>query len=157
MTKSVAKFLIDKEEPDFTYLAKLFVSEYFKEPKRGYGQNVIEVFHKLKNSKFTDIYKPASEQFWGGGSYGNGGAMRIAPVALYFNNDYKTMIHVARNATKITHTNSLGIHGALLQCIAIQQSLHIDPKNSVDPSKFCQELQNKIREIEKEDHQDEDG
>lgn len=155
MTKSVAKFLIDKPEPDFTFLAKLFVSEYFKDPNRGYGQNVIEVFHKLKNSKFVNIYKPASEQFWGSGSYGNGGAMRIAPVALYYNNDYKTMLDVAINSTKITHTNSLGVYGALLQCIAVQQSLHIDSKCSIDPIKFCQDLQSKIREIEK-DQQDEE-
>lgn len=65
MMKSVAKFLTDKPEPDYRFLARLFVTEFFKEPKRGYGQNIVEVFHKLRNSKFEDVYKPAKEQFMG--------------------------------------------------------------------------------------------
>lgn len=157
MVKSVAKFLIDKPEPDFTFLAKLFVSEYFKEPKRGYGENVVEVFHKLRNSKYADIYKPASEQFWGSGSYGNGGAMRIAPVALYFHDSYQSMLDVATQSTKITHTNVLGINGALLQSIAIHQSLYYNPKDTIDPVKFCLELQNKMKEVERNQEEEEIG
>ncbi len=35
---------------------------------------------------------PASQQFDGQGSYGNGGAMRIAPAALYgYNGDIKQL------------------------------------------------------------------
>lgn len=148
MMKSVAKFLIDKPEPDYKFLAKLFVNEYYNEPKRGYGQNVVEVFHKLKNTKYEDVFKPAREQFFGGGSYGNGGAMRIAPVALYFHSNYKAMIDVAKNATKITHSNILGINGAILQCIAIHQALLTDPENSINPKTFCSELSTKMKDIE---------
>lgn len=151
MTKSVAKFLIQDSAKDFSVLAKLFVNEYFKEPNRGYGQNVIEVFHKLKNSRYVDIYKPSSEQFWGSGSYGNGGAMRIAPVALYFHDDFEKMIEVATNCTKITHTNLLGINGALLQCMAVNQSFKLDMKNVIDPHQFCSELMSKMEVIEKHD------
>ncbi|KAJ8980095.1 hypothetical protein NQ317_008556 [Molorchus minor] len=155
MMKSVAKFIIDKPEPDYKFLAKLFATEYFSEPKRGYGQNVIEVFHKLKNSKFENIYKPATEQFFGSGSYGNGGAMRIAPVALFFHDNYKLMLEVAINTTKITHTNILGINGALLQCIAIHQALLMDPENKIDPIVFCKKLNEKMKELEKVDEDDE--
>ncbi|KAJ8942685.1 hypothetical protein NQ314_010009 [Rhamnusium bicolor] len=157
MMKSVAKFLIDKPEPDYKFLAKLFVTEYFKDPKRGYGQNVVEVFHKLKNSKFDDIFKPANEQFLGSGSYGNGGAMRVAPIALYFYNKYNYMLEVATNATKITHTNILGINGALLQCIAISQALLCDPETKIDPKVFCNQLCDKMKEIEKVDEDDLDA
>ncbi|KAJ8919096.1 hypothetical protein NQ315_012081 [Exocentrus adspersus] len=151
MCKSVAKFLIDKPEPDYKFLAKLFVTEYFNEPKRGYGENVIEVFRKLKNTKFEDVYKPAREQFFGSGSYGNGGAMRIAPVSLYFYNQYHSMVEVAKNVTKITHSNILGINGALLQCLAVHQALLSDPENSIDPKKFCTELSTKLKDIEEVD------
>lgn len=149
MTKSVAKFLIEDSGKDFTTLAKLFVDEYFNKPNRGYGQNVVEVFHKLRNSKYVDIYKPASEQFWGGGSYGNGGAMRIAPVALFYSDEYEKMLEVATNCTKITHTNILGVNGALLQCMAIHQSFQQDPKKKLDPVEFCSKLLSKVEEIEK--------
>ncbi|XP_030747355.1 ADP-ribose glycohydrolase ARH3-like isoform X2 [Sitophilus oryzae] len=148
MMKSMAKFLIDKPEPDFTYLAKLFVTEYFKEPRRGYGQSVVAVFEKLRNSKYTNIYQPANEQFDGSGSYGNGGAMRIAPVALYYSSDYNNMINVARDATRITHSNIFGINGALLQCIAVQQALHINPSSKINIKEFCSCLLEKIKLIE---------
>lgn len=123
MTRSIGKFLVDKPEPDFSFLARLFVKDYYLEPNRGYGGNVIKVFEKLKLNKFQDVYKPASEQFGGSGSLGNGGAMRIAPIALCFHDNSKKMLNIARKATEITHTNSLGVNGALLQCLAVQQSL----------------------------------
>lgn len=151
MMKSVAKFLTDKPEPDYKFLANLFVTEYFNQPKRGYGQNVVEIFQKLKNTKYEDIYKPAREQFFGSGSYGNGGAMRIAPIALYFYSNYEAMVEVAKNATKITHSNILGINGALLQCIAIHQALLSDPENVIDPKAFCSELSTKMKDIEEVD------
>jgi len=60
-----------------------FVEEFFKEPYRGYGRNVITVFEALKEEKFRDPYGPAARQFDGAGSRGNGGAMRISPAALF--------------------------------------------------------------------------
>lgn len=148
MAKSVAKCLIDKPPMDFKYLANLFVREYFLEPRRGYGQNVIEVFHKLRSTKFVDIYKPALDQFNGTGSYGNGGAMRIAPIPLYFNANYEAMINAAISATEITHTHSLGVHGALLQSIAIHQSLLLNPQEKADHQSFVLQLIEKMNLLE---------
>lgn len=155
MTKSVAKCLIDKPAVDFKCMARLFVKEYFAEPKRGYGQNVIEVFHKLRGGKFEDIYKPAQEQFGGMGSFGNGGAMRVAPLALYFHNNYKGMIEAVTHATKITHTNKDGVNGALLQAIAIHQSLLMDPVDKIDVEHFTNQLIDKMKDIETVDENDE--
>lgn len=155
MMKSVAKFLIDKPDPDFDYLAKLFVNEYFNQPRRGYGAGIITVFDKLRNSKFEDIFKPAKEQFNGSGSYGNGGAMRIAPIALFYHNDYNNMLDVAKYATKVTHNHILGINGALLQCLAVHQVLLMDPKNAINPKEFCNELLKKIKIIEEASKEEE--
>ncbi|GJQ69353.1 hypothetical protein Trydic_g6480 [Trypoxylus dichotomus] len=154
MTKSMAICLIDKPPMDFKYLAHLFVKEYFSEPRRGYGQNVVEVFNKLRSSKFEDIYKPAREQFNGTGSYGNGGAMRISPIPLFFYNNYEAMIEAATKATQITHTHSLGIHGALLQCIAIHQSLLMDPREKADYQLYTKNLIEKMQAIETDDMHD---
>ena len=60
-----------------------FVSEFFEEPDRGYGGSIADVFNKLKKSGGSDPFLPAKEQFGGQGSFGNGGAMRISPAALY--------------------------------------------------------------------------
>ncbi|KAL3278900.1 hypothetical protein HHI36_016420 [Cryptolaemus montrouzieri] len=157
MTRSVAKALIDKPEPDFKFLAKLFVKEYFLEPNRGYGQNVVSVFQKLRQNKFEDVFKPASEQFNGSGSLGNGGAMRIAPVALYYFDKYNIMIDVVTNATKITHTNPLGVNGALLQSIAIQECLLEPQGEKLNVHNFVKKLLDKMKVFEYEDEDDLDG
>ncbi|KAL1490314.1 hypothetical protein ABEB36_013030 [Hypothenemus hampei] len=149
MMKSVAKFLVTTPEPDLNYLAKLFVNEYYNEPKRGYGQSVATVFEKLKHSKYTDIFRPASEQFDGRGSYGNGGAMRIAPISLYFHNDLENMIKLARDSTRITHGHMLGINGAILQALAIRQAFLLDPTETVKADEFCNTLLKQIHEVEK--------
>lgn len=57
--------------------------EHSREPMRGYGRDVGTVFKKLQDTDFRDLYGPSSEQFDGRGSFGNGGAMRIAPMALF--------------------------------------------------------------------------
>ncbi|KAJ8316857.1 hypothetical protein KUTeg_004761 [Tegillarca granosa] len=57
-------------------------NEYFAEPHRGYGASVGVVFQSLKECDCLDLYGPASRQFDGSGSYGNGGAMRISPLAF---------------------------------------------------------------------------
>lgn len=148
MMKSVAQFLIDKPEPDMKHLAKLFVTEYFQEPRRGYGQNVVEVFGKLRNSKYQDIFRPSQDQFNGLGSYGNGGAMRIAPIPLYFYDDFENMLHIATESTKITHSNILGIHGAILQCLAIHQAFLTDSESPINREEFCINLLEKMKTIE---------
>ena len=151
MTKSVAKSLIDKPAVDFKFMARLFVKEYFSEPRRGYGQNVIEVFSKLRGNKFEDIYKPAQEQFSGMGSFGNGGAMRVSPLALYFHNNHQGMLSAVTKATQITHTHKNAINGAILQSIAVQQCLQLDPVERIDVQKFTKILMEKMSTLEGED------
>ncbi|XP_019754450.1 ADP-ribosylhydrolase ARH3 isoform X1 [Dendroctonus ponderosae] len=156
MMRSVANFLLDKPDGDMKHLARLFVNEFFKQPGRGYGQNVVEVFEKLKDTKYKDVFKPATEQFNGSGSYGNGGAMRMAPIPLFFNDNFDAMLKVAEESTKITHTNLLGINGALLQCLAIHQAFQADSSRPVDVQSFCAELLKKIKKIEDNAYEVED-
>ena len=78
------------------------------------------MFAKLRSRKFDDPFGPAKEQFNGQGSYGNGGAMRISPIALYCFQNLDTMIDTAVKTTKITHTHPLGINGAILQVSIIK-------------------------------------
>ncbi|KAF7995786.1 hypothetical protein HCN44_006893 [Aphidius gifuensis] len=141
MTKCLAESLIEKKNLDLVDVVKKFVKSYYREPNRGYGQSVITVFQKLRANKFTDILKPASEQFNGQGSLGNGGAMRIAPIALFSCHDYDEMIKMTRDETSLTHTHT----------IAIQQSLELDPEDELDTSEYIDNLIDKMDEIEVED------
>ena len=92
-----------------------FVKEYFTDPRRGYGHQVVDVFHKLRSQKFEDPFGPAKEQFDGSGSYGNGGAMRVAPLALFYHSDYKELINFVQRSAEITHTHKQGYNGTILQ------------------------------------------
>jgi len=70
-----------------------FSADYFRDPRRGYGQSVSTVFTKLRFG-VADVYQPAAEQFSGRGSFGNGSAMRVAPVALFAYQKKDTLIEV---------------------------------------------------------------
>jgi poly(ADP-ribose) glycohydrolase ARH3 len=82
MTRVICRSLIEKQGFDDEHMAYEFSKEYFREPNRGYGEGVCDVFNKLRD-KVVDFRQPAREQFEGSGSYGNGAAMRISPIALF--------------------------------------------------------------------------
>ncbi|ODN02079.1 Poly(ADP-ribose) glycohydrolase ARH3 [Orchesella cincta] len=150
MTKSVALSLIDNKGYNAQDMAKRFTKEYFAEPKRGYGSAVHDVFMGLRNSNCEDPYRPAQRQFQGMGSYGNGAAMRVAPVALMAHNDEAAAIEIATMQSKITHSHKLGYQGAVLQCLAVRAALHTQP-DDLNVVKFTDDLIAKMREIEKKD------
>ncbi|XP_046489458.1 ADP-ribosylhydrolase ARH3 [Neodiprion pinetum] len=148
MTRAVAESLIECTGFDQTHMAKKFVKSYYLEPNRGYGAGVTTVFHKLRNNKFVDVLGPAREQFNGEGSLGNGGAMRVAPITLFYYKNSELMVDTARKQSHITHTHKTGVDGAILQAIAIQQSLLLDPKEELDTCKFTDNLINEMDKIE---------
>ncbi|XP_066590261.1 ADP-ribosylhydrolase ARH3-like [Prorops nasuta] len=148
MSKAVAESLAEKEKLSIEDLAIKFVKAYFREPHRGYGPAVVTVFQKLRGSRFSNLERPALEQFNGRGSWGNGGAMRVAPISLFFYKDYDKMIDAATQATRLTHTNKIGVDGALLQAAAVQQSLDLNPAEKLDEIEFINTLINKMDNIE---------
>jgi ADP-ribosylglycohydrolase len=99
------------------YFSLRFVKEYFTDPdpRRNYGLHVVNVFHKLRAQNFEDPFGPAKEQFGGSGSYGNGAAMRVAPLALFCHSDYNELLNLVRQSAEITHTHKQGYNGAILQ------------------------------------------
>jgi len=148
MTRCVAKSLIAKHQFDPKDMATRFTKEYFTEPRRGYGSNVPQVFGNLRKDDYEHPYQPAREQFNGRGSYGNGGAMRVAPVALFCHNDVNSLIDVARKCTLITHSHREGYNGAILQCLAVHQALHADPGKPLDGVEFLHQLRAHMERLE---------
>ena len=132
MAKQIAGQLIESGDCDPPHLAAKFVREAFNEPYRGYGGAVISVFGQLREQMeddgsgiCADFNGPAGKQFGGSGSYGNGAAMRIHPLALAAcgREDREWMFEQCENAAKITHTNPLGVEGALLQVYSVLLAL----------------------------------
>lgn len=150
MTKSVAKCLLNYDSESYQKnLAVNFVKEYFSSPSRGYGSGVVELFHHLKKENFKDVLEPANYQFGGRGSYGNGASMRISPVALHcFNKSEDFLIDLVKKTSVITHSNVIGVNGAILQALAIRQNLKLDPKDPPNINNYVDELLKKFEEIE---------
>jgi len=153
MTFSVAQSLINKNQFDPQDMAKKFVDEFYAHPRRGYGSNITDVFKALKRDDCKDPYGPGRLQFAGRGSYGNGSAMRIAPIALFCHSNSDEAMHIAYKSSLITHTNELGYNGAILQCLAIHKALHLDCTVPLDIDEFALYLQEKMASIEKNDEQ----
>ena len=75
-----------------------FSADYFRDPRRGYGQSISTVFMKLRFN-VDDVYRPAMEQFDGKGSFGNGSAMRVTPAALFAYKNKDMLIEVTDSLT----------------------------------------------------------
>lgn len=151
MTRSLARSLIELKELDVVDVAKRFVKSYYQTPNRGYGPAVVTVFQKLRGNKFTDVISPAKEQFNGQGSWGNGGAMRVTPIALFCYKDYDKLLNTVSRTTQLTHTNKVGIDGAILQAVAVHQSLLLNPSEELNVTNFIDDLIRKMDEIEKDE------
>lgn len=102
-------------------MARRFSNGYLAEPYRGYGRNIIDVFTRV--SQGMDWRTAAAIQFDGSGSYGNGGAMRVAPVAAWGHPNLEETVRLARETAQVTHTHPIGIEGAVVQAVAAHHAL----------------------------------
>ncbi|KAL3863996.1 hypothetical protein ACJMK2_005712 [Sinanodonta woodiana] len=148
MARSVAASLIEENGLNVKDMARRFSEEYFKEPWRGYGGNICLNFQALKESNYLDPFGPASRQFGGHGSYGNGGAMRIAPAALFAfrkQMDLQKLRELVEPITKLTHTHPHAVQGAMLESLAVNLALKTD---CLDPDQFIDYLCDKMKIVE---------
>ncbi|CAG7730214.1 unnamed protein product, partial [Allacma fusca] len=110
-----------------------FYNFYNNEPLwRSYGSHVHTVFQKLKATNFTDAFQPASDQFNGQGSLGNGSGMRVAPIALFTigDPDPTQLVDITINVSRITHTHPEGVVGGIFQALAVRQGLLFGSRKS---------------------------
>lgn len=150
MARSVARSLIVKKDLDSRDMARRFTEEFFKEPNRGYGSSIGTVFKLLSESNYEDPFDPAKKQFDGIGSYGNGGAMRISPAALFANKrsyDFSKLKELTETITRITHSHAQAIQGAVLQCYAVELALRTE---KLDTDEFVDDLIDKMKPLEEE-------
>ncbi len=86
------------------------------DPIRNYGIAVSEVVEAVR--KGID-WRVAARRVWGGqGSYGNGAAVRVPPVPLFY--ELRDSVELMASAqAMVTHTHPLGVEAARLLAIAI--------------------------------------
>jgi ADP-ribosylglycohydrolase len=101
---------------DQDVLARAFATKYAADPNRGYGAGAHRLLHGL--ARGADWRSEARAAFAGSGSYGNGGAMRVAPLGAYFAGDLERVVVEARRSAEVTHAHPEGIAGAVAVAVA---------------------------------------
>ncbi len=124
-------------------LARAFLEHY--DPDRGYGGGTRSVLSHLANG--VPVSQASSRVFGGDGSFGNGGAMRAASVAVAYHEDRQKMDEAVARATRVTHAHPIGIQGAQLQARAIQQALHAPSPEELDPASIVEGVQEGLVEV----------
>ncbi len=140
MTIGIAKALLEKRDVDEEYFGDMLAKEFYKEPWRGYASGPPTVFAMVKERNIP-YSKAAGLLFDGKGSYGNGAAMRIAPIGLFFHNLSKEDFYKkAASSARITHAHHVGIDGAVVQAKAVAIALELKPNESFSYKEFLDEL-----------------
>ncbi len=143
MMIGVAESLISCGGFDGGHMAQTFIRNYEEEPWRGYASGPPRVFRMIKRGY---SWSEASKQLFNGlGSYGNGAAMRVAPVGLLYYDDQEELRSVAYAQSQITHAHGLGMEGAAIQAYSVALAVKADPSIKLDPYDFLGKIKDFTR------------
>jgi len=145
MTIAMAESLIARGAFDQDHMAETFAAAYWAEPGRPYGLGPPEIFEQMMNGQ---TWRHASLSLYDGGSFGNGGAMRVSPAALFAAPDLDAVAAVAADSARITHAHPLGLEGAEHQAVAVALALASDPGIPLDTTAFIETLLRRVRSEE---------
>jgi poly(ADP-ribose) glycohydrolase ARH3 len=140
MMVGVAETLVGHGRIEEEPLCRAFAVNYH--PERGYGRGARLVIEAMAEG--GDWRQMASSHF-PGGSFGNGAAMRVAPIGLLFNHDLDRVMEEARLSALPTHIHPLGIEGAQLLAVAVALALR---PGALDRRMFYRELLRRARSEE---------
>ncbi len=115
MACSLVEALQQKGEIDPEDLFQRFVRSHKAQPNRGYGIGMILIFHQIETGMG---WQEAVRNVFESGSFGNGAAMRVAPLGAYFAEDYRQVVAQARASAVSTHVHPEGIAGAIAVAVA---------------------------------------
>ncbi|NIO70483.1 MAG: hypothetical protein GTN71_16010 [Anaerolineae bacterium] len=123
---------------DEQHLGDTFRANFQREPWRGYASGPPTVFSLVERHGMS--YSEAARSLFGGqGSFGNGAAMRIAPVGLFFH-DSPDLYEQARASASVTHAHPIGADGAAVLAWAVAQAVKLDPQEPFPFERFSQGL-----------------
>ena len=132
MMIGVAETLVERGRIEEERLCRAFADNYH--PERGYGPSARHVIEAMKDGS---DWRTLAATLLPGGSFGNGAAMRVAPVGLVFADAPDELWVQARLSALPTHTHPLGIEGAQLHALAVSLALRA---TTFDRKAFWREL-----------------
>ncbi len=121
MTWVLARHLAQHREVDAEALGAAFAAAHDAEPWRGYGPGPVRVF--TEGRRLGSYLEAARRLHAGQGSWGNGAAMRAAPLGLVFAEDLKVLDENARAQAAVTHAHPVAQDAAAIQARAVAEAL----------------------------------
>ncbi len=116
-------------------IGRIFQRNYGREPWRDYSSSVPAIFAMVKRHDIS-FSEAAGRLHDGVGSWGNGAAMRIAPLGVLYR-ESEDLRDLAERSARITHTHPLGIDGAAVMAWAVGQLAKYDAKDKFPFAAFC--------------------
>lgn len=116
MALSIASVLRQDGEINQDHLAADFALRYKQDAYRGYGTGMHALLSKINNGH--PWREACRNQFSGQGSFGNGAAMRVAPLGAYFADSIEMVVEQAQLSAEVTHAHPEGIAGAIAVALA---------------------------------------
>jgi len=116
MALAIFKVLELTQSIDEDSLALAFASRFRRDPDRGYGRMARRILREISQG---EPWEPLSRNAFGGGSFGNGAAMRVAPIGGYFFEDLERVVEMAERSARVTHYHAEGIAGAIAVAVAV--------------------------------------
>lgn len=114
MALSIVETLRLHGRVDHDHLARSLAEHYL--PDRGYGPSMHGLLHSIRLGL---PWRVAAGQLFGGrGSWGNGAAMRVAPLGAYFADDLDMVIREAEKSAVVTHAHPEATAGAIAVGVA---------------------------------------
>jgi poly(ADP-ribose) glycohydrolase ARH3 len=138
MAMGLAESILQKKGIDQQHLGDTFSHYFYREPWRGYASGPPQIFSMVRQRGISYV-EAAKSLFGGTGSLGNGAAMRIAPLGLFFHNSDQLYEEACASA-EVTHAHPVGKDGAAVQAWAIAQAVRLDPEKEFPKERFIQNL-----------------
>lgn len=138
MAIGLAESILEKGGLDQQHLGDIFRRNFYREPWRGYAPGPPTIF-SLVGTMGLSYVEAARSLFGGTGSLGNGAAMRIVPVGLFFHRS-ENLYETACASAQVTHAHPVGMDGSAVQAWAIANVVEMDPEEEFPLESFIQGL-----------------
>jgi len=119
MAMSIVSTLQQRGRIDQDYLAKSFATNY--DSGRGYGPAMHKLLAEIRHNPGR-WREEAQALFKGQGSFGNGSAMRVAPLGAYFADDFDQIPEQASLSAETTHCHREAVSGAIAVALAAAEA-----------------------------------
>jgi poly(ADP-ribose) glycohydrolase ARH3 len=138
MALGLAESLAVRGDLDLQHLGRTFHRHFHQEPWRGYAAGPPTIFQIVEDSGLA--YEDVARGLFGGqGSFGNGAAMRVAPLGLFFHNAPELYDKAAASA-RVTHAHAVAQDGAGVQAVAVALAVRLDARQPFPREAFMQRL-----------------